>query len=54
MVPVFPPKVKVVLFVPVQTVPYPVIDPATETEFTVTDAVEELAEAQLPFVTTAL
>jgi hypothetical protein len=53
-VPVLPDSVKVVLFVPVQTVAAPAMVPATDTGFTVMVALGELAAVQTPLVTTAL
>ena len=49
IVPTCPDKVKVVLFVPVQTVVAPATVPPTEAGVTVTVVELELAEEQLPF-----
>ena len=46
IVPVLALRVRVVLFVPVQTVVAPAIDPATEAGFTVTVVVDEFAVEQ--------
>lgn len=54
IVPVCPDKVKVVLFVPVQTAVLPLMLPPTETASTVTVPVELFAEAHEPLLTTAL
>ena len=54
IVPVLPASVKVVLFVPEQTVEAPDMLPATDTGFTVTVALVVLAAVQTPLVTTAL
>jgi hypothetical protein len=54
IVPVLPESVKVVLFVPVQTVAAPLIVPATDTGFTVMVALALLVELHTPLVTTAL
>jgi hypothetical protein len=53
-VPVLPDSVKVVLFVPEQTVAAPVMVPATDAGFTVIVALALFAALQTPFVTTAL
>ena len=47
-------RVSKVLFVPAHTVAEPATDPPTDPEVTVTVASDELAGAQIPFVTTAL
>jgi hypothetical protein len=54
IVPVLPLNVKVVLFVPEQTVAAPLTVPATDVGFTVMVALAVLAAAQTPLVTTAL
>ena len=54
IVPVLPLNVKVVLFVPEQTVAAPLTVPATDAGFTVIVALAVLAAAQTPLVTTAL
>ena len=53
MVPVFPLNVKVVLLVPLQTVPAPLMLPAMLAGFTVIVTLGVVAEVQLPLVTTA-
>lgn len=53
-VPVIPPNVKVVEFVPVQTVVLPAMEPPTEAGETVTVAVALLAAGHTPLVTIAL
>jgi hypothetical protein len=52
--PVFPLKVKMVEFVPVQTVVLPAMDPPTEAGETVTVAVALLTSAHAPLLITAL
>lgn len=52
--PVFPLKVNVEEFVPVQTVVLPAMDPPTEAGLTVMVAVVLLASGQAPLLTTAL
>ena len=54
MEPVYPLKVRVVEFVPVQTVAPPAIDPPTDAGVTVMVAVALFAAAQTPLVMTAL
>ena len=54
IVPVLPLNVKVVLFVPVQTVAPPATVPPTDVGDTVTVAVAEFADEHAPLVTTAL
>ncbi len=54
IVPVLPDSVKVVLFVPEQTVAAPLTVPATDTGFTVMVALAVFAGEQTPLVTTAL
>jgi hypothetical protein len=51
--PVFPLKVKSVLFVPVHTVVAPLMAPATDTGSTVMVTLGVFAEAHAPLVTTA-
>ncbi len=53
-VPVIPLKVKVVLFVPVQTVVLPAMDPPAEAGETVIVAVALMASAHAPLATMAL
>jgi hypothetical protein len=52
--PVIPLKVKVVLFVPVQTVVLPAMDPPTGPGVTVIETGALFASTQAPLVTTAL
>jgi hypothetical protein len=54
IVPVLPLSVKVVLFVPEQTVAAPLMVPATDVGFTVMVALALFAAVQTPLVTTAL
>ena len=54
MEPVYPLNVKVVEFVPVQTVAPPAIDPPTDAGETVTVAEALFAAAQVPLLITAL
>jgi len=54
MLPVYPERVRRVLFTPVHTVAEPATDPPTEPAVTVTVTSDELAGEQVPLVTTAL
>ena len=51
IVPLLPLSVNIVLFVPVHTVPAPLIVPATLIELTVAVTLLEVDNAQAPFVT---
>ena len=53
IVPVFPPKVKTVLLVPVQTAVAPLMLPATDVAFTFIVTLDVVAELHAPLVTTA-
>jgi hypothetical protein len=53
-VPVLPDRVKIVLFVPEQTVAAPLTVPATDVAFTVMVALVLVAALHTPLVTTAL